>query len=62
MEENTGRNSDKVSSKKNIGMPGGGWGHEDWLPLVDTFRTFYFSEITNIKDKLEVIKGSFAFI
>ena len=34
---------------------------EVWLPLVDTFRTFYFSEITNIKDKLEVIKDSFAF-
>jgi len=28
-EENAGRNSDKVSSKKNIGMPGGGWGHEN---------------------------------
>lgn len=31
------------------------------LPLVDIFRTFYFSEFTNLKDELETIKANFIF-
>ena len=33
----------------------------DWLPLVDTFRTFYFDELIDFKDKLEIIKNEFIF-
>ena len=25
----------------------------DWLPLVDTFRTFYFDKFTDLKDEVE---------
>jgi hypothetical protein len=32
-----------------------------WLPLVDTFRTFYFNEFIGLKDKLEIIKSNFVF-
>ena len=30
-----------------------------WLPLVDTFRTFYFSGFTDLKEELETIKTNF---
>jgi len=33
----------------------------DWLPLVDTFRTFYFNETIDLKDKLEILKTNFVF-
>ena len=32
-----------------------------WLPLVDTFRTFYFNESTDLEDELEKIKTNFIF-
>ena len=32
-----------------------------WLPLVDMFRTFYFDEITDLKDELETLKANFIF-
>jgi len=32
-----------------------------WLPLVDTFRTFYFNEFTDIREDLEAIKTNFIF-
>jgi len=35
---------------------------EVWLPLVDTFRTFYFNEFTDLKDELETIKTNFIFV
>ena len=34
----------------------------NWLPLVDIFRTFYFDETIDLKDKLEMIKSNFVFI
>ncbi|GAI13463.1 unnamed protein product, partial [marine sediment metagenome] len=30
-------------------------------PLVDMFRTFYFDEIIDSEDKLEIIKSNFVF-
>jgi hypothetical protein len=30
-----------------------------WLPLVDTFRTFYFEEICILRDKIMTIKENF---
>jgi len=35
---------------------------ENWLPLVDIFRTFYFNESKNIEDELETIKTNFVFV
>jgi len=31
------------------------------IPLVDMFRTFYFDEIIDSEDKLEIIKSNFVF-
>ena len=60
-EENAVRNSVLNTSKNDLFASEDSLGDSDWLPLVDTFRTFYFEEITNIKDKLDIMKGSFVF-
>jgi hypothetical protein len=32
---------------------------QNWLPLVDIFRTLYFDEFINLEDELEKIKNIF---
>jgi hypothetical protein len=61
-EKNVSRNSVLSNSKNDLCITNNSLRSENWLPLVDIFRTFYFNESKNIEDELETIKTNFVFV